>query len=412
MKNIKSWVTWSIANVFYLYEVVLRVSPSVMTDDLMYHYGITTSILGMMVSCFYYSYVTLQVPCGLILDKLGPKNLIGSSIILSVLGSVMFVWTDSVFTAQCGRFLVGAGASCAFISSMQIASTVFPIKHFPIFAGITNMMGTFGALCSGFPTAKLVNAIGWREAILFLSIIGAILAVLAFALLPKAIRIPENTGIQKSFGSIFKKIIKNKQIILSGMVGGFMYLPVSVFSELWAVPFFIAKHQVNNELASFATSALFIGFAIGSIPVAIIARKFGGYMKTIRFSAICTAVLFIALMYSQNLYTSFAIVFLIGVFTAAEVLVFTCAKNNASVRHSGTAIALANALVMLAGSIFQPVFGVLLDLFWTGGLSTSGVRLYDISCYHKAILTLPICLVISFVMSVFIKETINQEHIS
>jgi MFS family permease len=117
-------------------------------------------------------------------------------------------------------------------------------------------------------------------------------------------------------------------------------------------------------------------------------------------------------MYSQNLYTSFAIVFLIGVFTAAEVLVFTCAKNNASARHSGTAIALANALVMLAGSVFQPVFGVLLDLFWTGGLSSSGVRLYDISCYNKAILTLPICLVISFALSIFIKESMEQERVS
>jgi MFS family permease len=380
-----------------------------MTDDLMLHYGITTSVLGITISFFYYSYVVLQIPCGLILDKLGPRNLIGISVILSVFGSILFALTDSILVAQCGRFLVGAGASCAFISSLQIASTVFPARYFPIFAGITNMMGTFGALCSGFPVAKFVNVVGWQKTMLALALAGIILAVLTFAFVPKTIRIPENMGMQKSFTSILKKVTKNKQIILSGLVGGFMYLPVSVFSELWAIPFFMTKHNVNNEVASLAASSLFIGFAIGSIPIALIAKKVRSYTKTMRFSMVCTAALFFALIYSQSMCFSFVIVFLIGIFTAAQVIIFTCARNNASPRNSGTAIALANGLVMLAGSIFQPVFGILLDFFWAGKTSESGIRLYDISCYQQAIITLPICLVAAYVLSIFIKETINIE---
>jgi hypothetical protein len=102
--------------------------------------------------------------------------------------------------------------------------------------------------------------------------------------------------------------------------------------------------------------------------------------------------------------------FLLGIFTAAEVLVFTCAKNNESPQNAGTAIAFSNGLVMLAGSIFQPILGMMLDLFWTGVISDRGIRIYDVSCYQKAILTLPICLVVAYILSLFVKETINMEE--
>jgi MFS family permease len=367
-------------------------------------------MLGVMISFFYYSYTALQIPCGLILDKLGPRNLIGFSVILSTLGSVLFALTRNIVISEFGRCMVGAGAACAFISCLQIASTVFSQKYFALFAGITNMMGTLGALCGGFPVARSVNAVGWRETIFLLAGVGVVIAIAAFAFIPKVMKIPGNEAVHNSFGNIFRKVIRNEQIILSGIVGGFMYLAVSVFSELWAVSFFMAKYGITNEHASLVSSILFIGFAIGSIPMAVIAKKVNGYMKTIRFSCICMAALFIPLIYVENIYASFVIVFLLGIFTAAEVLVFTCAKNNESPQNAGTAIAFSNGLVMLAGSIFQPVLGMMLDLFWTGAISDRGVRIYDVSCYQNAILTLPICLVVAYILSLFVKETINMEE--
>ncbi|MDR3187418.1 MAG: MFS transporter, partial [Holosporaceae bacterium] len=221
--SLRSIIIWGVANLFYLYEVILRVSPSVMTDGLMLHYGVTTGMLGLLVSCFYFSYTALQIPCGLILDRLGARNLIGSSVILSILGSVLFALTDQVWTGQLGRFLVGAGAASAFVSSLQIASVLFPAKYFPLFAGITNMMGTFGALCGGFPVARSVNIFGWRETVFLLAAIGGVIALLTFTIIPRVIKISENTRLRDHFASVLAKVLRNKQIILSGLVGGFMY---------------------------------------------------------------------------------------------------------------------------------------------------------------------------------------------
>jgi MFS family permease len=171
----------------------------------------------------------------------------------------------------------------------------------------------------------------------------------------------------------------------------------------------MAKYNINNETASIATAILFAGFALGSIPIAVIAKKVG-YIKTIRLSSVCVALLFIPLIYADNLYISFVTAFFIGLLTAGEVLIFTCAKNNESPGNAGTAIALANGLVMLAGSVFQPALGILLDFFRAGQVAENGSVIYSVSCYQKAILTLPICLVVALVLSIFTKETIGTEN--
>ena len=405
-----SWIIWGIAALFYLYEMILRVSPSVMTEDLMSYYDVTSTMLGVLVSFYYYAYTLLQIPCGLILDKLGPRNLIALSAIFCAVGSFLFSISNQIYIAEIGRFFVGAGSACAFISCLQIASSLFSAKYFVILAGLTNMMGTLGGLFGGLPVAKAVNSFGWINTTFFLATLGVIIAFFAFILIPKRITNYKKSE-YKSITSSLKRILTNKQVILSGLIAGFMYLPISAFSELWAVPFFMAKYDVNNETASIASATLFTGVAIGSVLLAVISRRINSYMKTIRFSILGVAALFIPLIYvTYSIYLSFTIVFFIGILTGAQVINFTCAKNNESKEISGTTIAFTNGIVMLIGSVFQPVLGVLLDVFWNGGLSESGIRIYETSCYQKAILTLPICLIVSYILSVFVKETITTEN--
>ncbi|MDR2075202.1 MAG: MFS transporter [Holosporales bacterium] len=404
----RAWVVWGVAALFYLYEMVLRVSPSVMTNELMVSFNATSTMLGVIVSFYYYSYTLLQVPCGLILDKLGPRNLIGLSAILCVVGSALFAIAQHVFIAAIGRFLIGAGSACAFISCLQIVSQMFPINYFPILAGITNMMGTLGSLFGGVPVAKAVTSIGWQETIYCLLAIGVLIVALIFISIPKNIytkavkNIPITTAI--------RNMAFNKQVILSGIVAGLMYLTISVFSELWATPFFAAKYNITSETAAIASSVLFIGFAIGGIITAYIARILKSYIKTIKIGIFASACLFFPLIFTDiSMYTSFIIVLLLGLFTGAEVLCFTSSKNNTNNDVSGTTIAFTNALIMLIGSIFQPLFGMILDLFWNGRISDAGIRIYEASCYKYAIATLPICLIVAYVLSIFMKETIHTE---
>jgi hypothetical protein len=150
---------------------------------------------------------------------------------------------------------------------------------------------------------------------------------------------------------------------------------------------------------------------MGSIIMAMIARRIKSYTKTMRTSALGVTLLFIPLLYLDcRLSVSLGIVFVIGFFTGAQVLGFACAKNNSTPELSGTTIALTNCIVMLLGSLFQPIVGVLLDTFWNGLAADDGSRIYDVSCYTKAIIVIPILTALSYAISTFMKETMISEN--
>ncbi|MFH1326200.1 MAG: hypothetical protein ABIH48_01905 [Candidatus Falkowbacteria bacterium] len=44
-----------LASLFYVYDFLLRVMPSAMTEDLMRHFSLDASGLGLMLAAFYYA---------------------------------------------------------------------------------------------------------------------------------------------------------------------------------------------------------------------------------------------------------------------------------------------------------------------------------------------------------------------
>lgn len=405
------WGMWGIAALFYLYETFLRASPSVMTHDLMKAFGVTSTTLGILSSCYYYAYVALQIPCGLIVDKLGTRFILTLSCFLCIIGTFLFATSETLWIAGLGRLILGAGSACAFISCLKITIEWFSPLQFAFIAGLTNMMGTLGGLCAGKPLAVLVNTEGWRQASLSLAYAGfPIVAIIWFLLKQKKPTSPDQTPIQDtnqlSIRQSLPLIAKNPQIWLAGIVGGFMYLPISAFAELWGVPFFMHSHHINNEGASSISHLIFIGMALGSPIAAWLLGKMKSITKVMQFSALLGGSLFVAIACTSffPLSWSYGFVFFAGFFIGGQVLCFTIAKNHVPNQMSGTVIGFTNALVMFSGIIFQPLLGHILDLFWDGSITAEGIRLYSAHAYQMSMLTIPLCFLASALLLVMIKD--------
>lgn len=404
----QKWFIWGITSLFYLYETFLRVSPSVMTHDLMRDFDVNSASLGVLSSFYYYAYVILQVPCGMIVDKIGIRRIVTFSTLLCVAGTLLFAESQSLSLAKLGRFMIGAGSACAFISCLKVTVEWFSPMRFALVAGLSNTMGTLGGICAGRPLALFVNQLGWREASFWLAIIGLGVAIVAWCWLKDH---PENGAnkeqhAEKPFLEGFLTLIKNKQIWLGGIIGGLMYLPVSVFAELWGVPFLMHVYKVSNADASSASVMIFIGMALGGTFSAYLLTYFKSIVRVMRFSTITSGIVFIGIAYTAffPFWFSFILMFLAGFFIGGQVLCFTLSRNNSAADISGTAVGFTNGIVMMGGIIFQPLLGHILDIFWDGATTDAGVRLYTTHAYQMSILTIPICLLICVVVLRFIKE--------
>jgi len=97
-----SWTVWIIAASFYLAAFYLRVSPAVMTSELMRDFGIGAVALGQLSAFYYYAYVVLQIPTGVLVDSWGARRLLVLGAILAAAGVFLFGSTSNFIVGCIG----------------------------------------------------------------------------------------------------------------------------------------------------------------------------------------------------------------------------------------------------------------------------------------------------------------------
>ena len=409
-----AWIIWSAAAMFYLYEYVLRASPGVMANELMRDFGVTSTALGVFTSAYYFSYVPLQVPCGMIVDWLGTRRVVTISAILCTIGSFVFAGSESVLVASVARFFMGVGSACAYLSCLKVASEWFPAQRFAVIAGITMLMGTFGGIIGGGkPLAMLVNCTDWRTAMIIAGAAGIAVAAAAWVI----IREHPKGGIEKKAQHApmtkthlwegLKIITSSKQTWLIGLYASLMYTILSAFAEMWGTPYMMVTYESNNETASYGSTLVLLGMALGCLAGPYLANRWRSHKKVMSMGALGSLAMFMPAIYITNLplYGIFALLLGAGFFCGWQILNFAAAKEINPPEFSGTTIGFMNCLTMASAPVFQILLGHLIHQFEDGKVGPDGVRLYSAEAYQYAMFAIPISLLLAWVVMRFVRET-------
>ena len=410
-----AWVVLGCAWSFYLYEYVLRVSPGVIEKQLMFDFSVTATSVGVISGFYYWAYVPLQVPCGVIADRFGARRVVSLSAFLCVLGCLFFAQSHNVMTAMIGRFLMGAGSACAYICCAKVIAQWFSADRFPILINVSMFMGTIGG-SSGALFAVLVDATDWRMAIVIMSAIGGLVCVVAWLFMrdkPQTnLEVSSSNAMHKAkFLDGIRVVASNPQNWLIGMYGCMMYLPLCAFAELWGVPFLTKMYGIDAKTAAAACINVFIGMGLGCIAAAWISNRMKSRTRVMSLSALGTLVCFLVVFFVPHLPFSVMCLFLFvgGLMSGGSVMYFTAAKENTPHQYSATAVGFTNALVMTSALIFQPLLGKLLDLTWNGQKSVEGIPIYSIENYKIAFSAVTVAFVVGWVIMLFVRETYGKE---
>src|SRR4249920_818317 len=85
-----AWIVWGIAAVFYLAVFFLRAAPAVMTAELMRDFGIGAASLGNLSAFYFYFYVAMQIPVGVLTNSLGARKLLVWGALSAGAGTFLF----------------------------------------------------------------------------------------------------------------------------------------------------------------------------------------------------------------------------------------------------------------------------------------------------------------------------------
>ncbi len=413
-----SWTVWGLGALLYLIGFFQRVAPAVMTDRLMHEFAIGAVELGNLSAFYFYSYVAMQIPTGILADRWGPRRLLSGGAVVAALGSVVFAVSPDLWWANTGRLLIGASVAVAFVSMLKLATHWFAPRQFALVSGMALLCGVIGGVIAGVPLRLAIESWGWRP------VMGGsalLCAVLSLALWAGVRDDPQERGYRShaplsspasSRGSILRDIVavlsyRNIWILLITPIG--IAGAVLTFAGLWGVPYLRQVHGLATHHAAALTSLLLIAWAIGGPLLGALSERLGRrrplYVATtlaalIGWLLITFLPLPIGLLIPVLLFT--------GLVSGNLIIGFAFAKESVPARLMGTASGICNMGPLLGGMLLQPAVGWLLDRHWQG-VSDGGVRLYDLAAYRAGFSLMAACIALSLCLIPFAKETHGQE---
>ncbi|MFO7716249.1 MFS transporter [Desulfosarcina sp.] len=408
---------WSFGAVFYLMGFFHRVAPAVITGELMHDFQISAAALGNLSAFYFYSYVAMQIPTGILADRWGPRRLLTLGALVAAMGAVMFGLAPGLAWAAAGRLLIGGSVAVAFVGLLKVAANWFPPHRFALVSGLALFFGIIGAVFAGTPLRFLVDVFGWRS-VIFLSaavtlMIGAGTWIVVrdyphekgYLDLPATGSDASSTGATGVVEGIRQVLVYRNTWLLFTIPGGIVGC-VLTFSGLWGVPYLTSLHGLSTAAAATLTSTLLVAWAVGGPFFGWLSDRLGNrktlYLAGCGVSAGGWAVILLAS--DISLMTLIPVLVITGFSSGCMIISFAFVKESVPPRLSGTAAGVINMGVMTGPMILQPAVGWVLDRMWTGEMA-AGVRVYSVAAYHGGFGLMLAWIAVSFILLLFTRET-------
>ncbi len=405
---------WLCAAIFYSFQFMIRVSPNVMTNQLMASFDVQACVLGTVVSFYYWGYSLMQIPAGVMLDTLGPRRPLTLACLFCFLGCLIFGMGTNIYMLSIGRVMMGIGSAFGFLTAVRIISTWFHAEKLGLFVGLTVMTGTLGAIGGSRPLGMLISATSWQTCMYILAGISAFLSLTSWFIVRDNDPQPHRKKIKPafSFTHIVLSLIdiaKNPQTWIYAAYGFLMYVPLSAFGDLWGTSFMAQRFGIDHNLASGGIFTLYVGVSIGSAIFPLIASWVKSYKKVMIGSAVLTAVFMLMTFYMPSLTFPQACILLglAGACAAGQFVAFSGITDINPRDRAATASGMHNMICMFSGNLMQPLVGNLLQSNWTsrGGTYLAGAPEYTINDFHYALALIPACTILAAFIIMKAKET-------
>ncbi len=410
----RAWLSWLFSALFYCYQFVLRVSPNVMTDDLMRDFSIDASSLSVLIAFYYYAYAGMQLPLGVTMDLFGPRRILTVAGFICALACFVMATATSPAWIALARFMTGLGSACVFLGACKLATLWFRPKQLGLVIGLTFALGTIGAALIA-PLEILISYTGWRYALNILGVIGVIIGLCILIVTKNAPPgqssspykpEPEETHILSGL----LQVILTPQAWIIALFGMLMFTPLPIIGELWGVSFIEKVYGVDEKIAATVIAAMFIGIAVGSPAFAMLSDRLTKRRTPMILGASVTLVLYlIIILVYIPLPLMYVLFFLAGFFFTGQCLCFASICEIMPLAASGVAVGFTNMVIMFSGVIAHPLVGRLLDYSWKGQI-VDGVPFYSADDLRFALLLIPVCLGLALLLANIIRETYPTRH--
>ncbi len=282
MNRQESRTAFSLAGIFSLRMLGLFLILPVFALYAEHLDGVTPTLVGLAIGAYGLTQALLQIPFGMLSDRIGRKPVILGGLLLFAIGSVVAATSDSIWGVIFGRALQGSGAIAAAV--MALAADLSREEH------RTKVMAVIGmSIGAAFALALVlgpvlngligVPGIFWLTALLALGGMGIVVFLVPN---PGVIQVHDDTeAVPSQFGQVLTNLnllrldlgifvlhliitsmFLAMPLVLRDMIGiksgshWMVYLPVLLLSIMFMVPFIVVAERRNKMKQVFLGAVL------------------------------------------------------------------------------------------------------------------------------------------------------------
>jgi len=367
-------VVWSVGAAVYFVAVIFRTSLGVAGLDAADRFHVNASALSAFSILQLLVYAGMQIPVGLMVDRLGTKKVLTIGVVLFTAGQLGFALAPSYGMALTARGLLGCGDAMTFISVLRLGSRWFPARRGPLVAQLAGLVGMAGNLVSTLVLARLLHGVGWTAAFAGSSLAGVVVLVLMSLFLkdhPEGYE-PEPFP-HRGAAYVRRQILaawREPGTRLGMWVHFTTQFPAMVFLLLWGLPFLVEAQGLTRAGAGeLLTLIVLSNMLIGLVYGQIVARHHAARLPLALGTVATTAAVWGAtLAYPGGrapLWLLIVLCTVLGACGPASMLGFDFARPANPPQRQGTASGITNMGGFVASMTTLLAVGILLDA--TGG---------------------------------------------
>ncbi len=366
----RALAVWGVGVSVYFVAVIFRTSLGVAGLDAAdrFHVGAsalsTFSILQLLV------YAGMQIPVGLLVDRLGTKKVLTLGVLLFTAGQIGFALSPSYGTALASRALLGCGDAMTFISVLRLGSRWFPARRGPMIAQMAGLVGMAGNLVSTLLLARLLHGVGWTAAFAGSSVAGLVVLVLTLLFLKDHPDGHEPEPFPHHGAAYVRRQIAASWREPGTRLGMWVHFttqfPAMVFLLLWGLPFLVQAQGLSRGTAGeLLTLVVLSNMVVGLVYGQIVARHHTARLPLALGTVLATAAVWAStILYPGEHAPMWLLLVLCGVLGAcgpASMLGFDFARPANPPERQGTASGITNMGGFVASMTILFAVGVLLD---------------------------------------------------
>ncbi|MFD2308636.1 MFS transporter [Enterococcus termitis] len=354
--------------VIWIYRTILTPIYPIISD---YFGGASDAQLGHISSFYFLGYVCMQIPSGLLVDRVGKKQILIPGFLLFGLGALIVGIAQTIGVVFLGSILAGLGCGTYYGVAYSLTAEYVPVSKRSLATAIVNSGTAIGSGLGLISSSYLVGTglVPWQS-LIFVTLFLIILAVFLFKQTIRMENTKKNSIDHNTFTSKETRSIKAlfKPRMISAYILYFATLYTYYLIDTWLPNFLETEKGFSGTSVGLASSLVFFT----AIPGALFFSRLADEMPRRKIQLIIVLELLAAVILFLTVTTSNQTMLVIGIMAygffgklAVEPIIISWLGEGAPKGSIATMYGVFNFFGMSASVIVPSLTGKISDIMGT-----------------------------------------------